>query len=119
MVSQAASARRARGNTGIPRGGRDKPLSGLRSEKRPWSGLTTRPRTARVIATRGCSGRTVHCPGHPEREGAMRRILLFCCGLFLGLVAEVILWNSPVWYTNEESGIPSVLTQMAGVAVIV
>ncbi len=49
----------------------------------------------------------------------MRRVAQFCCGLFLALVAEVILWNGPQWYTNGEDKVPTTLTQIAGVAVVV
>jgi hypothetical protein len=49
----------------------------------------------------------------------MRRVLLFCRGLFLALVAEVILWNGPHWYTNEEDKVPTTLTQIAAVALVV
>lgn len=51
-------------------------------------------------------------------RGAMKRLMLLCCGLFLGLRAEVILWNGPRWYTNEESKVPTTLTQIAGVALV-
>src|SRR5438270_8332990 len=53
------------------------------------------------------------------QEGAMRRILLFCCGLALGLVAGVILWNSPLWYINDDDPVPIALTQIVGVALSV
>src|SRR5438270_7787257 len=49
----------------------------------------------------------------------MRRISLSCCGLFLGLVAGVILWNSPLWYFNDDDPVPIALTQIAGVALVV
>jgi hypothetical protein len=50
---------------------------------------------------------------------AMKRIMPTCCGLFLGLVAEVILWNGPHWYTHQEDKVPTTLTQVAGVALVV
>src|SRR5439155_3187139 len=53
------------------------------------------------------------------QEGAMRRNLLFCRGLAFGLVAEVILWNSPLWYINDDDPVPIALTQIAGVALSV
>src|SRR5262249_34497223 len=53
------------------------------------------------------------------RTGAMRRVLLICCGLSFALVAEVILWNGPHRYTNEEDKVPTALTQIAGVALAV
>jgi len=53
------------------------------------------------------------------RKGAMKRIMLIYCGLFLGLVAEVILWNSPHWYSNEEDKVPTIRTQIAGVTLVV
>ena len=49
----------------------------------------------------------------------MRRPLLLCGGLLLGVVAGVILWNSPLWYTNEEDKVPAAVTQAGGVALIV
>ena len=49
----------------------------------------------------------------------MRRFWLFTGGLFLALVAVVILWNSPFWYTNDEDNVPAILTQIAAVALIV
>ena len=49
----------------------------------------------------------------------MRRVLLSCCGLFLGLVAGVILWNSPLWYINDDDPVPIALTRTAGLALIV
>ena len=49
----------------------------------------------------------------------MRRFWLLTGGLFLALVAVVILWNSPFWYTNEEDNVPAILTQIAAVALIV
>jgi hypothetical protein len=42
-----------------------------------------------------------------------------CCGLLFAAVAEVILWNGPQWYTNEEDKVPTLLTQIAGVALVV
>src|SRR5262249_48224080 len=32
---------------------------------------------------------------------------------------EVILWNGPHWYTNEEDKVPTILTQIAGAALAV
>jgi hypothetical protein len=42
-----------------------------------------------------------------------------CSGFLFALAAEVILWNGPLWYANEEHKVPAVLTQSAGVAVVV
>src|SRR5262245_12164214 len=48
----------------------------------------------------------------------MRRVALFCCGFFLGLVAEILLWTSPTWYTSEDPT-PTAFARAAGVAIIV
>src|SRR3954471_13494750 len=58
-------------------------------------------------------------PLEGESRGAMKRLLPICCGLLFAFVAEVILWNGPHWYTNEEDKVPITLTQIAGVALVV
>src|SRR5262249_61905925 len=60
-----------------------------------------------------------NAPMDSGRKGAMKRVLLICCGLSFALVAEIILWNGPHWYTNEEDKVPTILTQIAGVALAV
>jgi len=49
----------------------------------------------------------------------MRRFALVSCGLFLALSACVLLWNAPLWYTNEEYPIPPAYTQATGIALII
>jgi hypothetical protein len=58
-------------------------------------------------------------PMESSRTGVMKRILLICYAVFFALVAEVILWNGPRWYTNEKDKVPSTLTQIAGLALVV
>lgn len=49
----------------------------------------------------------------------MARALLFCVGIVLGLVAEVILWNSPDLCLRTDGWHSPAFTRMVGVAVIV
>jgi hypothetical protein len=49
----------------------------------------------------------------------MRRFALVSCGLFLALSACILLWNGPLWYTNEESPIPATFTRVVGISLIV
>jgi hypothetical protein len=60
-----------------------------------------------------------NAPMDSGRTRAVKRIMLICCGLSFALVAEVILWNGPHWYTSEEDKVPTTLTQIAGVALAV
>jgi len=48
----------------------------------------------------------------------MRRVALFCCGLFPGLVAVIILWTSPTWYTSEDP-VTTPFARGVGLAIIV
>jgi hypothetical protein len=47
----------------------------------------------------------------------MRRVALFGFGLFLGLAAETILWNSPACYIGEDP-VPTALARVAGVLAV-
>jgi hypothetical protein len=49
----------------------------------------------------------------------MKRTLLFCGGVLLGLVAEAILWNGPDLYAYEDAWFSAVFTRIVGLGVIV
>jgi hypothetical protein len=49
----------------------------------------------------------------------MRRALLFCVGIVLGLAAETILWNGPDLYAFADSWHSAAFTRIVGVGVIV
>jgi hypothetical protein len=49
----------------------------------------------------------------------MRRVLLFCLGIALGLAAVVILWNGPDLYLFTDPWHAAEFTRIVGVAVIV
>ena len=49
----------------------------------------------------------------------MRRALLFCVGIGLGLAAETILWNGPDLYAFADSWHSATFTRIVGVGVIV
>jgi hypothetical protein len=49
----------------------------------------------------------------------MRRVLLFCVGIILGLAAETILWNGPDLYAYADSWHSAAFTRIVGVGVIV
>jgi hypothetical protein len=52
-------------------------------------------------------------------NGAMRRGLLFCSGILLGLTAEAILWNAPDLYAHEETWFSAAFTRIVGLGLIV
>src|SRR5690349_2326724 len=49
---------------------------------------------------------------------AMRRALLICLGVSLGLVAVVILWNTADLYDHDDTWLPVALTRAAGLGVV-
>jgi hypothetical protein len=49
----------------------------------------------------------------------MRRALLFCVGIVLGLAAEIILWHGPDLYAFADSWHSAAFTRIVGVGVIV
>ena len=49
----------------------------------------------------------------------MRRALLFCVGIVLGLTAETILWNGPDLYASADSWHSAAFTRIVGMGVIV
>src|SRR5947209_5593234 len=50
--------------------------------------------------------------------GALKRTLLFCGGVLLGLVAVAILWNGPSLYAAEDSWDSALFTRIVGLCVI-
>jgi hypothetical protein len=50
---------------------------------------------------------------------AMRRVLLFCGGILLGLAAGTILWNGPDLYAFADSWHSAAFTRMVGLGIIV
>jgi hypothetical protein len=48
----------------------------------------------------------------------MRRALLFCVGIVLGLAAETILWNGPALYASADSWHSAAFTRIVGMGVI-
>ena len=49
----------------------------------------------------------------------MRRVLLSCVGIVLGLAAETILWNGPDLYAFADSWHSAAFTRTVGVGIIV
>ncbi len=49
----------------------------------------------------------------------MRRVLLFCVGILLGLAAGTILWIAPALYTLEDGWHSAAFTRMVGLGIIV
>jgi hypothetical protein len=49
----------------------------------------------------------------------MRRVLLFCVGVLLGLAAGTILWIAPELYTLEDGWHSPALTRMVGLGILV
>ena len=54
-----------------------------------------------------------------RKDGVMRRALLFCVGIVLGLAAETILRNGPDLYAFADSWHSAAFTRIVGVEVIV
>jgi hypothetical protein len=50
---------------------------------------------------------------------SMRRFGRICCGLLLMVAGSILLWNAPLWYTNQEYPIPPAYTQATGIALII
>src|SRR5437016_2794711 len=49
----------------------------------------------------------------------MRRVLILCGGMLLGLAAEAILWNAPDLYAFADSWHSAAFTRMVGLGVVV